>query len=158
MAQAQVSVVGMAALRRDLNRLATDERGPLYAAISAAGRAAVEPVAAAARASLPQSGMKATRWHRPGALAASVRASGTRTGAAVRYGRAAVNYAGWMEFGGSRPDGSTREFTPAGAYLFAAARGLRDQVADDYSRAIAEVLSSSSVWTNATDDGGAVHD
>lgn len=158
MANAVVGVVGMRALRRDLARLATDESGPLYAAIKAAGLHAVEPVAARTRSALPSSGLPDTRWHRAGALAGSVRASGTKTGGAVRYGRASVSYAGWMEFGGSRPDGSTREFSPAGKYLFDAARSLRDQVADDYSRAIDRVLNTSDVWTNASNDGGAIHD
>jgi len=153
-----VGVVGMKALRRDINRMSSDVSGPLYRAIKAAGKAAAEPVAARARASLPADERAPSRWNAPGRLAGSVRTSGTRTGAAVRMGRATVPYAGWIEFGGSRPDGSQREFIPSGRYLWPAAQGLANEAAALYSQAIGQILNSPSVWTNTTDEGAAVHD
>src|SRR5215471_18611575 len=136
-----VGVVGMAALRRDLNRLTDDVKSPLYAAIKAAGKGAVEPVASAVRGDLP---------HDTGTLAGSVRTSGTRTGGAVRMGRATVPYAGWIDFGGSRPDGSERSYVPDGRYLFPAARGLQSVAADRYSAALDQVFASNGIWTNVT--------
>jgi len=150
MAAPVVGIVGMSALRRDINRLADDVSGPLYAGIRQAGKDAAEPVAALTRASLPMGGS--------GRLAGDVRTSGTKTGAAVRMGRKTVPYAGWIEFGGSRPDGSEREYVPGGRYLFPAAKSLAMKAADRYSEAIGAVLNSDRVWTNNTTDGSQVHD
>ena len=144
-----VTVAGMKALRRDLNKMSDDVSGPVYAAIKQAGREAAEPVAARARASLP---------HVTGALAGDVRVSGTKTGAAVRMGRVKIPYAWWIEFGGSRPDHSSRPFVRDGRYLFPAAVGLADQAAARYSEALDRILTSDQVWTNTTSDGGQVHD
>jgi hypothetical protein len=149
MADPVVSVVGMRALRRDINRLTEDQRSPLYTAIRAAGKHAVEPVAERVRAGLP---------HVTGTLAGDVRTSGTRTGGAVRMGRATVPYAGWIEFGGSRPDGSTRAWVPDGRYLFPAARGLANVAADRYSEALNQVFASDASWTNTSSDGSRIHD
>jgi hypothetical protein len=144
-----VGVVGMAALRRDINRLVDDQKSPLYAAIKQAGKSAVEPVAGAVRGTVP---------HDSGTLSGSVRTSGTRTGGSVRMGRASVPYAGWIDFGGGRPDGSSREFVADGRYLFPAARGLASVAADRYAAALDQVFASDGVWTNVTSDGSAVHD
>ncbi len=144
-----VGVVGMSALRRDLNRMADDVSSPVYAAIKDAGRHAAEPVAAATRGTLP---------HESNRLSSDVRVSGTKTGAAVRMGRVSLPYAGWIEFGGSRPDGSARQFVRDGRFLFPAARGLSDVAAGLYSDALARVFDNPSVWTNSTSDPGAVHD
>jgi hypothetical protein len=144
-----VAVVGMRALRRDLNRMADDTASPVYAQIKAAGKTAAEPVAAATRGSLP---------HTSNRLSGDVRVSGTKTGAAVRMGRVAIPYAGWIEFGGSRPDGSTREFIPTGRYLFPAARGLADVAAGLYSDALQRAINDPSVWTNTTDNPQGVTD
>jgi hypothetical protein len=143
-AAAVVDVVGMKALRRDLNRLADDTKGPLYQAIKAAGRKVAAPVADRARQSLP-AGDRTT-----GRLQRNVRVSATRTGAAVRMGSKAVPYAGWVEFGGTRraPHESSRPYIPTGRYLFPAAYALAGKVAADYSSAIGDVLSSAKVWTN----------
>jgi hypothetical protein len=149
-----VGVVGMAALRRDLNRLATDVSSPLYAAIQEAGRQAAEPVAQLTRSTLPRE----DRSTDAGGLLDSVRTSGTRTGAAVRMGSPKVPWAGWVEFGGHRPDGSARQFVASGRYLFPAARQLAGTAAESYSAAIGRVLNTDTVWTNTTNDGGAVHD
>jgi hypothetical protein len=149
MAAPVIGLVGMSALRRDMKRLTDDDRSALYAAIKAAGKNAAEPVAARTRSTVANA---------TGRLGGSVRTSGTRTGAAVRMGKASVPYAGWIEFGGARPDGSSREYLAGGRYLFPAAQGLGPVSADLYAAAMAHVLEMSGVWTNSTDDGGAVHD
>lgn len=149
MAAPVVGIVGAKALRKDLSQLADDVTGPLYAAMKQAGRDAAEPVAAAARQTLP---------HVTGTLAGDVRTSGTKTGAAVRMGRASIPYAGWVEFGGTRPDGSERPYLAAGRYLFPAARGLAERAARDYSDSLARLFDRSDLWTNTTSDGSAVHD
>jgi hypothetical protein len=146
---AVVGIVGMKALRRDLKHLSDDVTSPLYKAIRAAGKETVEPVAALTRERLP---------HGTGALAGSVRSSGTRTGGAVRYGSKTRPYAGWVEFGGSRPDGSSREYVATGRYLFPAARDLAGSAAEHYSSALAAVFATSGIWTNETSDGSRVHD
>jgi len=148
---AQVAVIGMAALRRDINKLADNQSSRLYNEIKKAGKEAAEPVAARARADYP---------HGPsGNLSASVRTSGTKTGAAVRAGsKAKAPYAGWIDFGGSRPDTSTRQFVQAGRYLFPAAAGLASRAAELYSAALERTFSDPSVWTNTSDDGSKVRD
>lgn len=143
---AQVAVVGMNALRRDLRRLSEDVSGPLFEALKKAGRAAAEPVAAATRAALP---------HVTGTLAGDVRVFASRTGAGVRVGRAAVRYAGPVEFGGWPPG---RDFVRDGRYLFPAARGLAEASARAYSDELERVFSRSSVWTNATANVEAIRD
>jgi hypothetical protein len=147
MPQPVVGIVGMAALRRDLNRLADNTKGPLFQALKAAGLAAVAPIVPAVRQRLPQGGT--------GRLAASVRASGTRTGGSVRMGSASVPYAGPVEFGGY-PGG--RPFIPAGRYLFPAAVDDATRAANTYSQALTRLFALDDLWTNTTSSGGAVHD
>jgi hypothetical protein len=154
MAAEVVGIVGMAALRRDIAKMSTDVSGPLYAGMKDAGRQAAEPVAMLTRSTLPRE----TRSSDAGGLADSVRATGTRTGAAVRMGSAAVPWAGWVEFGGHRPDGSSRQFMASGRYMFPAARQLAGTSAELYATAIGRVLNLDTVWTNTTSDGGKVHD
>jgi hypothetical protein len=139
-----VDVVGLRALVRDANRLC-DDAGPLNKALSAAGKQAVEPVAAQARSSYPQVS---------GRLAGSVRASGTRSGAAVRVGSAALPYAGPVDFGGY-PAG--REYVATGRYLFPAAEQLASRAAELYG-AGAQRAFDSFPWSNETTTAEAVHD
>jgi hypothetical protein len=153
MAAPVVGLVGMAALRRDIKHLTDNDQSALYAAIKDAGRQAAEPVAARTRATVPHSG-----GDHAGRLAGDVRTSGTKTGAAVRMGRKSVPYAGWVEFGGTRPDGSSREYVATGRYLFPAAQGLGPVSADRYAAAMSRLFETSGVWTNSTDDGSAIHD
>ena len=144
MAQApQVAIVGMKALNRDLGRLC-GQRGPLNKALAAAGRAAAEPVAAATRSRLPQVS---------GRLAGDVRVTATRSGAAVRMGRANLRYAGWVEFGGRRrvPHQSQRDYDSRGRYLFPAALNLAGQVAQRYSTATQTAIDAFG-WTNTGSD------
>lgn len=158
MSEPVVGIVGMAALRRDLARMATDESGPLYAALKQAGTEAIQPIIEAARSAIPASDRASAEGR--GKLAASVRGSGTRTGATVRMGSAAVPYAGWMEFGGTRrsPHRSFREIVHTGRYLYPAARGLEGRAAESYSYALGRIFASAGVWTNTTSDPGAIHD
>ena len=150
MTQPVVGIVGARALRKDLDRLASDVNGPLFNAMKRAGYHAVQPIVPATRAALPKQGT--------GRLAGSVRASAYRSGAAVRMGKSQVPYAGWIEFGGRRPDGSNREYRPGGRYLFPAARDLAADAAKDYSAALEQLFGSSGIWTNTTTNPGSVHD
>ena len=151
---AVVDVVGLKALNADINKLAADQRGPLFKALANAGKTAAEPVAAATRSALPRSDRKTVD---AGRLRASVRASGTRTGASVRMGSKAVPWAGWVEFGGTRhkPFLSHRDYVKDGRYLFPAARDLAERSFQLYSDALTQVFGSSVVWTNS---GGEPHD
>lgn len=146
---ATVTVVGAKALRRDLNRMATEVSGPVFNAMKRAGYWAVQPIVGLTRSELPSDS---------GDLAGTVRASGTKTGASVRMGRKTVPYAGWIEFGGSRPDGSERQYVKDGRYLFPAARGDAARAAEAYSRNLDQVFNESSTWTNSTATAGSVHD
>jgi len=149
MAAPTVAVVGLRALNRDIQRMTAD-RGPLFKAMAAAGRAAAEPVAAVTRSALPQ---------HTGRLAGDVRVSATRSGAAVRMGRASLRYAGWVEFGGTRrvPHTSVRPYDPRGRYLFPAAVQLAPTSARLYAEAVTELFAGYP-WTNTGTDPGGVHD
>ena len=144
-----VAVVGMRALRADLTRLGADV-GPLNKGMSAAGKVAVDPVAAATRDALPRVS---------GRLAGDVRTSATKTGATVRMGRVSVPYAGFVDFGGDRsdPHESSRAYTARGRYLFPQAERLSATVGQRYSDAIAGVLDAFN-WTNDTTNPGSIHD
>jgi hypothetical protein len=139
-----VAVVGMRALRRDVTRL-TGDAGPLNKALSEAGRKAATPVMAAVLEVLPRD---------TGTLAGDVRVTASRTGAAVRMGRAAIRYAGPVEFGGW-PAG--REFLPDGRYLFPAAKQLAQTVGTLYSEGTQRALDAFG-WSNETNNAEAVHD
>lgn len=146
-----VAIVGIKALSRDMGKLTTDTKGPLFKAMIAAGKTAAEPVAAATRSGLPHSDRKTPD---DGLLVGSVRAAGTRTGASVRTGSKRVPWAGWVEFGGTRRKlwESSREFVKDGRYLFPAARGLAETSERLYTNAIEQVFTSSGVWTNPGDN------
>ena len=156
MAQAPtVAVIGLRALNRDIQKMA-DQRGPLNKAMAQAGRIAAEPVAAATRSALPQGGRPGEQT---GRLAGDVRVTATRSGAAVRMGRASIRYAGWVEFGGTRraPHVSTRDYDPKGRYLFPNAVQLAARSARLYSDAVEQVFVGYP-WTNTGTDPGSVHD
>jgi hypothetical protein len=145
----QVGIVGMRALRRDLMKMG-EPGGALVKAMSAAGREAAEPVAAATRSRLPQD---------TGRLAGDVRVTPSRTGAGVRMGRSSIRYAGWVEFGGHRkaPHESSRAYQPRGRYMFPAAIQLAPRAAQIYDGAITRIVNNYP-WTNTTANGEAVHD
>ena len=81
-------------------------------------------------------------------------ATASRTGAAVRMGRASIRYAGPVDFGGYPGD---REYTARGRYLYPAAEGLAGQAASRYSDALQRGFDSYR-WTNDTANGAAIHD
>jgi hypothetical protein len=160
-AQAIAEVVGLKALMKDINRLTKDERSPLFARMKEAGYEAVKPIVPAARSPIPSSDRKESKTHKHGALAASVRASGYRSGAAVRMGsKSKVPYAGWMEFGGTRhkPHDSTREFIATGRYLWPAATDLAPRAETEYIAAINDIVGRPAIWTNGDVPAGSVHD
>ena len=140
-----VDVIGLRAIMRDLARASDPRAGELVAAMQGAGRKAAEPVAEAARGDVP--------WD-TGTLSGDIRVTASRTGAAVRMGRAKVPYAAPVEFGGWPPG---REFIADGRYLFPAARANQSNVVDAYSSALSHAFDDLS-WTNETSDPEAVHD
>jgi hypothetical protein len=150
MATPQVTIVGVKALLRDLQK-AGEPTGALIAAVKQAGVEAVTPVADAARAVLPRVD---TSTHPAGTLAGDIRVSATKTGAKVRMGRASIRYAGPVEFGGYPPG---RAYLPQGRYLFPAAARLGPEAARTYSDALEAALARMG-WTNQTTDPGSVHD
>jgi hypothetical protein len=158
--QSQVAIVGARALRRDVNRLCTDERSAVFSAMKKAGYAAVSPLVPIVRGALPTSGRADTQYHKSGALTGSARVSAYKSGAALRVGSKAIPYAPWVEFGGTRkrPHTSTRPYIPDGRYIFPAARGDAARAAAAYSDALTEVFASDAIWTNASPAAGSVHD
>jgi hypothetical protein len=150
-----VAVVGLKALQRDLTKLA-GKNSPLAKALQQAGRSAAEPVAAETRSRLPQSDRADAQT---GRLAGDVRVTASKTGAAVRMGRANLRYAGWVEFGGTRkvPHQSERPFLSQGRYMFPAARRLQGTTGRLYEANVTEAFASYR-WTNQTTNGEAVHD
>jgi len=146
MAQApQVAVVGMRALMRDLARATDPRAGELLIYLQQAGRTAADPVADETRSSLP---------HLTGTLAGDVRVTSSRSGAAVRVGRARIPYAGPTDFGGYPGD---RPYMADGRYLFPAARSLAGSAARLYSDAVERGFQRFS-WTNPGTTAEAVHD
>jgi hypothetical protein len=140
---------------RDVVKL-SGPNGDLTKAIQVAAREVAEPIAAVTRSRLPQSGRRDAIV---GQLSNDVRVTVSRSGAAVRMGRAKIRYAGWIEFGGYRhaPHLSYREVVPIGRYLFPAAREVAPQTLNRFLNAASEALRTYP-WTNATDDPGGVHD
>lgn len=143
---AVVQIVGLAALRRDLNRMGKEKNSPLYAILTAGARQAADPIAARVRASLPR---------RSGRLAGDVRISTTKTGASMRMGRKSIPYAGPVDFGGYPGE---RDYLPNGRYMFPAAHALASTARNTYSAAMDRVMNSSSVWTNTSTNPGSIHD
>jgi hypothetical protein len=146
-----VTLVGWKALMADAAHLDDDNRS-LVKALQKAARDAVAPIAAAVRSQLP---------HVSGDLAGTVRTSAYRSGAAVRVGTTKVVYGGWVDFGGTRPQGPTdraaRPFYKDGRYLFPAAKNLQADVLARFEVAVPAALEAFG-WTNETDDGAQVHD
>ena len=140
----QVEVVGLRALQRDIKRLSLDA-GPLNKALSEAGKRAASPVAERVRGNVP---------HESGALASSVRVTGSRSGAAVRMGRASTPYAGPTDFVGYPGD---RPYLAGGRYLFPAAEELASEAAGLYADATQRALDAF-VWSNESTSAGSVHD
>lgn len=134
----------MRALRRDVTRL-TGDAGPLNRALSDAGRQAAEPIAERVRSTLPTD---------TGTLAGDVRVTASRTGAAVRVGRASIPYAGAVDFGGY-PEG--RPYQGSGRYLFPAAGDLASTAAELYADGTQKAIDAFA-WSNMTTNPEGVHD
>ena len=157
---AEVGVIGLRALRRDIARMAEEYRGPLIDALKAAGRQVCDPIANKARENLPMSDRQDDEYHHSGALLKSVRVYSTKTGAGVRMGGAKTSYAGWIEFGGTRknPHESHRDFFARGRYLYPAAYELAPTAAGRYGEALNKAFEETGLWTNETNDPAAVTD
>jgi hypothetical protein len=151
--QALAQVVGLKALMKDVNGLCKDERSALFAAMKKAGYTAVLPVVGRTRSALPVA--DPGRVRRPGALAASLRASAYRSGAAVRMGSKAEPYAGPVDFGGYPGE---RPYLPNGRYLFPAAEGEASRAVSEYSAAINDLFGRTAIWSNSTANPESVHD
>ena len=149
-AKAAVSVVGLKALVADIKKQSDDTQSDLYKALRAAGKAAAEPVAARTRSMLP---------YDSGDLAGTVRASGTRTGAAVREGsNFRLSTGRGLSLVATDPYKADRASTrPTVATCFPR-RGMASVAAETYEREITKTFGSGRIWTNATDDGKEVHD
>lgn len=145
MAAPVVEVVGLKALARDLARASDPHAGELLVVMREAGRRAAQPVATAVAAAYPNV---------TGTLSGSVRVTASRSGAAVRVGKASVPYAGPVDFGGYPGD---RPFLPNGRYLYPTAEGLAESAATLYNEELQKGLDSLP-WTNTTDSAGSVHD
>ena len=107
MSTAGVKVEGAARLRRELRRAGDDLDD-----MTAAHRTVAQIVAAIAQASTPR---------RSGALAATVRGSGTKTRASVRAGYKRTPYAGIIHYG--TPPGYARHYQPQPWIQLAATQG-----------------------------------
>jgi hypothetical protein len=146
----QVAVLGLRSLMRDLAKASDPRAGAILDRMKAAGATAAAPVAERARSSVP---IDENSPH-PGQLAGDVRITSSRSGAAVRMGRAGVPYAGPVDFGGY-PAG--RPFVSTGRYLYPAAEALADPVITLYSAAIQKAFDAYN-WTNESGDPQAIHD
>jgi hypothetical protein len=152
MAQAPtVGVVGLRALRRDIDKLAIDG-GWMDHELSMAGKTAAEPVAAAVREAVPRSDNELTGHS--GQLAGDVRVLVSRSGASVRMGRVRVPYAGPVDFGWPAHG---IDFIPTGRYMWPAATAMRGTAASLYSSAAQKAIDTFT-WTNETNNAEGVHD
>jgi hypothetical protein len=147
-----VTAVGLAALQRDWQAL-YKPGGAIDKAMSAAGMAAIAPVAALTRGALPQN---------TGRLAATVRQRAIRTGGEVDLGDSGTRYGGWIEFGGWRraPHESYRDYDSRGRFLFPSGLSQLSEsaVTADYVKAI-QTASDGFRWTNPGDiAAGSVRD
>jgi hypothetical protein len=130
----------MKGLRRDLIHI-DDVEVPKM--LVAAGLQVSEPAAAQIASAIPSDS---------GTLSGTVRPGKVRTGAVVRVGTAAKPYAGWVEFGGTRPlqgpsERWPRPFIPTGRYIFPVAERLAPQAAETYSKAIGDLYDHYR-WSN----------
>jgi hypothetical protein len=138
------TIVGLSALTSDVKRLSAPG-GTLDHALSQAGSAAMEPVAAQTRSSYPR---------QSGRLAGSVKIASEPYGASITVGGADVPWAGPVDFGGYPGD---RAYIAGGRYLFPAAEQLNAKALDVYSAATQRALDGFA-WTNETTSAEAVHD
>jgi hypothetical protein len=140
-----VEVVGAGAMAADLERIAKPG-GAFDEATQHAAQQLLTPVAATARGSIPQVS---------GAMAASVHVKPEAWGAALSEGDGLV-YAGWVDFGGSRPQSGARDYRPQGRYLFPAVGDLEPAALHDVDDALQGAIGRFG-WTNTGDNPGVIH-
>jgi hypothetical protein len=147
MAAPRTTVVGAVAFGRDIERMSAPG-GALDKASTSAAEQVLRPAAATTRGSIPRVS---------GAMAATVAVKAEPYGAVLSEGGDSVAYAGWVDFGGSRPQSGPRPYLPQGRYLFPAVGDIEPAATAALSDAYSRVLASYG-WTNTTSDGGQVHD
>lgn len=144
---AEVEIVGLKALTRDLVRSADPRASEVLKYLQVAGRLAAGPVADQYRSSAPS---------HTGRMVGTTRITSARSGATVRVGNKAVPYAGWVDFGGGH-EHESRQYIKNGRYLFPAAHTFGPAAARLYSEAIQTAYDHFS-WTNTGTTPEAIHD
>lgn len=123
-----VKVSGLDELRAGLRKA---DKG-LAKDLGQAGKAAADIVAQAAKRRIPSN---------TGKTAKSLRAKVSYGGGAVVFGNAKVSWAGWLDFGGRRPQDKVGRLTlPEGRYIYPALSMTRDRVVREYADAVNDVL------------------
>lgn len=140
-----VTPVGVSALVSDLGKIAAPGGAIDKAAQDAATRM-LTPKAATTRSAIPSIS---------GAMAASVTVKPQPFGAYISEGDGVV-YAGWVDFGGSRPQSGPRPYRPQGRYLFPSVGDLDGPATSALSDAV-QIAIDRYGWTNTTTSPGAVH-
>jgi hypothetical protein len=152
-----VGVVGLSALMRDLSRSTDPRAGAVQKYMIEAGIRIANPVADAARSSVPH---ETDRVSSGKTLEEDIRVNGSKTGATIRVGRkSGPAYAGWIEFGGkrNRPHTSNRTFEAGGRFLWPAARALQSSASGAYNDAMQKAYDNFA-WTNSQAGPEGVHD
>jgi hypothetical protein len=160
MAAPLVEVVGLRALMKDLKAAGDDRSSSLIKEMQQAGKVAMQPIADAARGTVPHDTGRVHAEAKGPTLEQDIRVTASRTGAAVRMGRKGkLEYAGWIEFGGvrHRPHTSERAFVKDGRFLFPAARGLTQTAKRLYEDGVARAFDHYH-WTNTSADPESAHD
>jgi hypothetical protein len=121
----EVEVLGLTQLNADLDRLA-EPGGPFDKATSDAARHVLEPRAATTRGAVP---------HLSGAMAGSINVKPDVFGAVLSEGDG-IAYAGWVDFGGRRPQSGPRDYRPQGRYLFPSVGDLTPPTVTAYDTAL----------------------
>lgn len=127
--QAEIQVVGLGKLKRDLKRLG-DDLGDL----KQAHKRAAEAVAEDARKRVPVL---------TGRMKASIRAAGQAGGAVIRGGSKSVPYFGFIDFGGNTgiDKSVVRPFLPKGRVLYPAIDAQQKEVVSIFDREIEQLLN-----------------
>ena len=126
-----VQIVGADQLRADLTRLA-QPGGAFDQATRTAADRVLEPRAATTRSVVP---------HVSGAMAASIHVTPQPFGAVLSEGDG-VAYAGWVDFGGTRPQGGDRSYLPEGRYLFPSVGDLEPPAVAAYNTALQTAIDT----------------
>jgi len=125
----EVQIIGADDLVRDLNRLAAPA-GPFDQSTRTAADRLLEPRAATTRSAVPRLS---------GAMAGSINVNPQPFGAVLSEGDG-IAYAGWVDFGGQRPQSGPREYRPDGRYLFPSVGDLGSPTAAAYTAALQQTI------------------